>query len=185
MTQILTNRVKAIKNTPDTGEQVQIAEINAAFDKLDNHFIPACKIRHTNQSINHNTFTTSQFSITTLDTYAARSEGPMADLVNDKIIIRKAGIYLLRFNNLWLAGTAGGVVRSDLMKNGNPNNAVFDPGPAGAISQVVQHFELLAVNDEISARVFQTSGVARSVDFNTYDHVLELSAIWMGAGVEV
>lgn len=185
MAQTLTSRVEAILNTPGTGEAAQIAELNTNFSKLDNHFIPACKIRNTNQSIPHNTFTAVQFGTTTLDTFSSRSEGDMADLANDKIIIRKAGIYLIRFNNLWLSGTAAGILRSDLMKNGSPNNAVFDMAPTGAVSQIVQHFDLLAANDEISARVFQTSGVARSIDHNTYDHVLELSVVWLGAGVEV
>ena len=185
MAETLTDRVKAVKNTPGTDEAVNVAEINAAFDKFDNHFIPACKIRNTTQAIPNNAFTAIQWATTTLDTYSARPEGPMADLVNDKIIIRKAGIYLLRLNTLWLAGTAAGIVRVDLQKNGAPNNAIFDPSPAGAISQCVSHCELLAANDEISARAFQTSGVARSLDFNTYDHVLELSAVWIGAGVAV
>lgn len=185
MTQALTNRVKAIKNDPGSGEQVQIAEINSAFDKFDNHFIPACKIRNTTQSIPNNAFTQVLFGTTTLDTYSARSEGAMADLAGDKIIIRKAGIYQCTFKSLWLAGTAAGVLRSDLMKNGAPNDTWFDPGVAGACSQIVTHEELLAVNDEISARVFQTTGVARSIDYNTYDHVLELSVVWLGAGVEV
>lgn len=185
MSQTLTDRVKAILNTPTTGEQVQIAEINSAFSKFDNNFIPACKIRNTTQSIPNNAFTAVQFATTTLDTYSARSEGAMADLVNDKIIIRKAGIYQCTFKSLWLAGTAAGVLRSDLMKNGAPNDTWFDPGVAGACSQIVTHEEVLAVNDEISARVFQTTGVARSIDYNTYDHVLELSVVWLGAAVEV
>lgn len=185
MTQALTNRVKAIKNDPGSGEQVQVAEFNSAFDKFDNHFIPACKIRATNQSIPNNAFTAVDFTLTTLDTYSARSEGAMADLANNKIIIRKAGIYKCMFKSLWLAGTAAGVLRSDLQKNGAPNDTWFDPGVAGACSQIVTHEELLAVNDEISARVFQTTGVARSIDYNTYDHVLELAVIWVGAGVEV
>ena len=109
----------------------------------------------------------------------------MADVANNRIIIRKAGIYLCKFSNLWLAGLAAGLVRSDLQKNGSPNNAIFDPGVAAAISQVVTSVELLAVNDTISARVFQTSGAARSIDDNTYQNVLELSVVWQGAGVEV
>lgn len=185
MAQTLTNRVKAIKNTPGTGEQVQIGEINAAFDKFDNHFVPACKIRLVSQSINHNVFTAVDFTITTLDTYSARSEGAMADLPNNKIIIRKTGLYKCTFKSLWLAGTAAGVLRSDILKNGAPNDTWFDPGVAGACSQIVSHEELLTAGDEISARVFQTTGVARSIDHNTYDHVLELSVVWLGTGVEV
>lgn len=183
MAQTLTNRVEAIKN--DNDENILIAEINSAFDKFDNHFIPACKIRNTNQSIPHNVTTNVQFSATTVDSYSARDEGDMADLANDRILIRKTGLYLITFNNLWLSGSAPGLLRSDIVKNGTSVNAVFDPGTAAALSQKVEHSELLTAGDIITARVFQTSGVARSIDHNTYDNVLELSAVWQGSVVEV
>lgn len=184
MGQTLTTRVKAIKN--DNLENVLVAELNAALDKFDNHFIPACKIRNSNQSIATGGGTVAlQYSNTTIDTYAARTEGPMADLVNDRIVIRKAGLYLIKSNVLWLAGTAAGILRSNLSINGTVNNAVFDPGVAVALSQAVTSVELLAVNDIITASCSQTTGVARSVDNNTYDNIFELSAVWLGGGIEV
>lgn len=185
MSQTLTNRVEAIKNTPGTGENVQVSEINSAFDKFDNHFIPACKIHNTTQVIASGGSTALQFSSTNFDSYAARSEGAMADLSNDRITIRKAGLYFVRVNGVWLPGTAAGVLRMDLLINAISGNAVFAPAPAGSISQEVVGFYILAVNDLITAAVTQTTGANRSLDYNTYPNIFNLEAIWMGNVVEV
>jgi len=87
VSQTLTDRVKAIKNTPGTGENVLVSEINAAFDKFDNHFIPFCKIQGAAPQIIGSGAGQVQvtFDTTRTDTYAARSEGAMADLANDEL----------------------------------------------------------------------------------------------------
>lgn len=187
MTQQLTNRVKAIKNDPGTGELAQISEINAAFDKFDNHFIPMCKIQGAAPQV----ITSGagqvqvQFDTTRIDTYSARSEGPMADLANDWIKIRKAGLYYIKFNTLWLTGTAAGIIRLDVAINGTTDLSAFDIGVANSMTQEISEYRILAVNDQITAFVQQTTGANRTLDDNTYPNINCLEAVWMGAAVEV
>jgi hypothetical protein len=187
MTQTLTNRVKAIKNDPGTGEQVQIAEINSAFDKLDNHFIPMCKIYgNAPQVVGSGAGQVQiQYDTTRIDTYSARSEGAMADLAGDRIIIRKAGLYYLKLNTLFLAGTAAGLLRIDMAVNGVTDLSCFDTGTAQASSLEVSQFRILAANDVITAFAQQTTGANRTLDDNTYNNLNCLEAVWMGSAVEV
>jgi hypothetical protein len=44
---------------------------------------------------------------------------------------------------------------------------------------------LLAVNDEITAGVQQTTGASRTLDRNTYQNIYNLEAYWVGGGTEV
>lgn len=187
MAQTLTDRLKMIKNTPGTGENVLIAEINSAFDKADNHFIPMCKIQGAAPQVITSGAGQVQilFDTTRIDTYAARSEGPMADLANDKIIIRKAGLYYLKLNSLWLTGTAAGITRLDMAINGTTDLSAFDIGVAASITQEISQFRILAVNDVITAFAQQTTGANRTLDDNTYANINCLEAVWMGSAVEV
>lgn len=187
MSQTLTDRVKAIKNTPGTGENVLIAEINAAFDKFDGHFIPACKIQGSaDQNITSGAGQVQiQYDTTVIDTYSARSEGPMADLANDRIVIRKTGLYLVRCNILWNSGTAAGILRGDLAINGTTSNSCFDGGIAAALSQEVWGMYSLAAGALITAFVQQTTGATRALTDNTYQNINNLEAIWLGSAVEV
>lgn len=185
MTQTLTDRVKAIKNQDD--EFVDIDELNSAFDKFDAHFIPMCKIHGSApQVIGSGAGQVQiQYDATRIDTYSARSEGAMADLANDRIIIRKAGLYLLRANSLFLAGTAAGILRLDMAINGTTDLSAFDTGTAQATSIEAWQFRIMAVNDVITAFVQQTTGANRTLDDNTYQNINNLEAIWMGSAVEV
>jgi hypothetical protein len=186
MTQGLTNRVKAIKNNPGTGEFVDISEINAAFDKFDNHFIPAAKIwSSVDQSIPNNVNTQFTYNTTIFDSYAARSEGAMADLANDWIIIRKAGPYYVHASNLWVAGTAAGILRVNLAINGTVSNSVFDGPQAAAKSQDIFGEYIFAVGDKITCSGQQSQGSARLNTNNTYQNIFTLAAIWAGTIVEV
>lgn len=187
MSQTLTDRTKAIKNTPGTGELVSIAEINSAFDKFDAHFIPMCKIYGNAQQVIGSGVGQVQllYDTTRIDTYAARTEGPMADLVNDKITIRKAGLYYLKVNTLFLAGTAAGILRLDMAVNGVTDLSAFDIGTAQATSMEVSQYRILAVNDTITAFVQQTTGANRTIDDNTYNNINTLEAVWLGSAVEV
>lgn len=187
MSQTLTDRVKAIKNTVGTGENVLIAEINAAFDKFDNHFIPACKIYGNAPQVVVSGSGQNQilYDTTRIDTYSARSEGPMADLANDRITIRKAGLYMLRVNTLFLAGTAAGILRLDMAVNGVTDMSAFDDGDAQAATLEAWQFRILAVNDLITAFAQQTTGANRTLDDNTYNNLNCLEAIWLGNAVEV
>ena len=187
MAQTLTDRVKAIKNTPGTGEAVLVSEINAAFDKFDNHFIPMCKIQ--GNAAQNITSGAGQVPIgydtIRIDTYAARSEGAMADLSNDRIIIRKAGLYYLKVNTLWLAGTAAGILRLDMAVNGTTDLSNFDNGEAQATSQEISQYRILAPGDLITAFVQQTTGALRTLDDNTYANINCLEVVWMGSATEV
>lgn len=189
MSQTLTDRVKAILNTPGTGENVLISELNAAFSKFDNNFIPACKMylntTSNPQTLTHNVTSVHDFSNTDYDTYAARAEGAMADLANNKIIIRETGIYMLAFGSGW-ASNATGVRRLSLKKNGT--NMAHVEGPA--VTSFVTAYglavpELCAVNDEFTLETIQTSGGGLLVSNGTYAEACFLSATWMGNAVEV
>ena len=186
MTQTLTDRLKAIKNTPGSGELAQVSEINAAFDKFDNHYIPACKIwSSVDQSIPNNVSTPILYNATIFDTYAARAEGPMADLSNDRITIRKPGLYMVHANMLANAGVAAGIMRLNIAINGTVNLSFFDPAPAAAQSQDLYGFYVLAANDLITASCQQSQGSARIYTNNTYQNIFTLSAIWLGGNTEV
>lgn len=187
MSQTLTDRLKMIKNTPGTGENVLIAEINSAFDKADNHYIPMCKIQGAAPQVITSGAGQVQvlFDTTRIDTYAARSEGPMADLANERIVIRKAGLYYLKYNVVWLTGTAAGVLRCDMAINGTTDLSCFDVGVAAATSMEMSQFRILAANDLITAFVQQTTGANRTLDDNTYANINCLEAVWLGSAVEV
>lgn len=186
MAETLTNRVKAIKNTPGTGEFADISEVNSAFDKFDNHFIPACKIWSSiDQSIPNNVQTQLLYDTAIFDSYAARAEGPMADLANDRITIRKAGLYYVHASNLLVAGVAAGIIRTNLAINGIVTNSVFDGPQAAAKSQDIFGEYVLAVNDKITCNIQQNQGSARLNTNNTYQNIFTLAAIWQGSITEV
>jgi hypothetical protein len=186
MAQTLTDRLRAIKNTFGTGEQVQITEFNSAFDKFDNHFIPACKIwSSVDQSLPNNVNTKLLYNTTIFDSYSSRSEGDMADLANDQIVIRKAGLYKVRASNLLVAGVAAGIIRSNLAINGVVSNSVFAGPEAQAVSQDISGEYILEPGDLITCMMQQNQGSARLNTNNTYQNIFVLSAIWLGSITEV
>lgn len=186
MAQTLTDRVKAILNTPGTGELAQVSEVNGAFTKLDNHFIPAAKIwSNADQSIPNNVVTQLAYNQIIYDSYAARAEGPMADLSNDWIIIRKPGLYKVHASNLWVAGVAAGILRTNMAINGTVNDSIFDGPEAAAKSQDIFAEYILAAGDKITCSVQQSQGSARLNTNNTYQNIFMLSATWLGSVVEV
>jgi hypothetical protein len=186
MSQTLTALKKAIKNTPGTGELAQVSELNDAFDKFDNNFVPACKIRNSaTQVIATGTPTDLQYNATAFDSFAARSEGPMADLSNDRIQIRKAGVYIVKANSWITTVSAVGVMRMDLRINGAATKVCQEIATNTIITQDVWDIMLLAVNDLITCNVNQTSGANRNYSDNTLPNGFELSAVWLGSIIEV
>lgn len=186
MAETLTNRVQAIKN--DNAELVNILEIDAGFDKFDNHFIPACKLFNSIQQTvaNNTTPTVMQFDTVLWDSYAARAEGPMADLVNDKITIRKDGIYTVSLNGNWIAN-ATGVRRLDVMKN---TILIAGAGPAlgfvgGQNGQGISQEFSFVVGDVIQGNLFQNSGAGLDFGKNTFGEGACLSVTWKGSLVAV
>lgn len=189
MTQTLTNRVKAIKNTPGTGETVDVAEINAAFDKFDNSFVPSAKMYLntgvTTQTLTNNVSATHDYDTIDYDTYAARSEGAMADLALNRIVIRKAGVYHLSMATGY-NGNATGVRRASIHKNSVAIAHFEAPGLAGFVAAyAVAVDEICAVNDVITCVTIQTSGGNLDVANGGFLKSAFLSATWMGAAVEV
>lgn len=186
MSQTLTNRVEAVNNTPGTGENVLVAEINSNNNKFDHHFIPACKIwSSVDQSLPNNVQTQLLYNTTIFDSYATRSEGAMADLANDRIVIRKAGLYKVRASNLLVAGVAAGIIRSNLAINGVVTNSTFDGPEASAKSQEISGEYILAEGDLITCLMQQNQGSARLNTNNTYQNIFCLSAIWQGNITEI
>lgn len=184
MGQTLTSLKKAIKN--DTAENVIIAEINDAFDKFDNNFVPAAKMHFIGtQTLTHNVTATQDFDVTTFDTFAARSEGAMADLALNRIVVRKAGVYKISGSTGW-ASNATGVRRMSILVNGTPiAHSEAAPVTGGVTATGVSVDEVLAVNDVITLETVQTSGGNLAVSNGAFTKAVFLSAVWQGAAVEV
>lgn len=189
MSQTLSNRVKAILNTPGTGENVQIAELNTNFDKLDNSFVPSAKMYLntgvTTQTLTNNVSAGHDYDTIDYDTYAARAEGAMADLTLNRITIRKAGIYMLAMSTGY-NGNATGVRRCSIQKNAVAIAHFEAPGLAGFVAAYgVAVHEVCAVNDLITAVTIQTSGGNLDVANGGFLKSAFLSATWVGAAVEI
>lgn len=184
MTTTSTPRLLLLKPTPGTAHAININEANGNMDKLDNNFIPAAKIfmSVTQLAIPNNSTTVCDYDSTSFDSYATRPEGPMADLVNNWIIIRKAGVYICSINGNFVAN-ATGVRRLDLAKNG-----IIQAGAGPYLSFVGGQNGLgfttalsLAVNDKVSAQAFQNSGGTLDFGKNTFVEGDSLSVIWHGS----
>lgn len=184
MGQTLTSLKKAIKN--DTLENVIIGEINDAFDKFDNNFIPAAKMHFIgSQTLTHNVSTTQDFDTVTFDTFAARSEGAMADLALNRIVIRKAGVYSIKASN-GFASNSSGLRRTSLAVNGTPIAHIEGPPAVGGVTSLfIGTDEVLAVNDVITVGTIQTSGGNLDVSNGLFTKAIYLSVVWQGAAVEV
>jgi hypothetical protein len=186
MAQTLTERVEAIKNTPGTGEAAQVSEINSAFDKFDNHFIPAAQLRNTvAQSIPNNATTKTVYSQISYDSYSTRSEGVMASIGTDDITIRRDGLYIVSLVGSF-ALNATGIRRMGIGKNGTIQTAVQAGGTASGSSQlsITQPF-VLADGDIITGHVFQNSGGALDLSDNSFLDGSSLSVTWVGSVDEV
>lgn len=184
MSQTLTDRVEAIKNTPGTGENVLVAEINSAFDKFDNHFIPAAKLRNTvAQSVPNNAVTGVVYNTVVYDSYAARSEGAMANAATETITIRKTGLYLIVNKVAFLASVVG-VRRLDINKNGALFHTKTRAGFTGGANVVdISTIEVLTAGDTITSSAYQNFGSA--LDTDPGNNGVELSVAWLGTVVEV
>ena len=182
MAQTLTTRVEAIKN--DDLENVLVAEINSAFDKFDNHFIPAAKLRNTVlQTIPNNAVTGVVYNTVLYDSYAARSEGAMANAATETITIRRAGLYLI-VNKVAFLASAVGVRRLDINKNGALFHTKTRLGFTGGSNVVdISVIEVLAANDTITSSAYQNFGAG--LDTDPGNNGVELSVVWIGAVVEV
>lgn len=161
MTVTTTNRLGLSK--PDNNELVSIALVNANMDKIDTDFRPACMIRATvNQSFTTAVAATLAFDAIAFDSYAARPEGPMADLTSDRIVIRKTGLYVVGSNNSW-ATNAGGYRRIRMMKNGAQITVNRKQGHNvnGEQNPMETHIlELFTSGDFLTSEALQTSGGA-------------------------
>lgn len=186
MAQSLTNRVKAIKNTPGTGEFADVSEINAAFDKFDNDFRPMCKIENTAvQSIPSGGLQQLQYNGIIYDSYAARSEGPMADLSNDRIICRKSGMYTVGARIWTTTPSATGVMSLGIYVNGNGQvMEQLTPGAQQCTQSVIDDIELVN-GDILIVNAIQTSGAARNYTRNTWPNGFTFWCNWKGTDTEV
>lgn len=190
MTQQLTSLKKAIKNDPGTGELVSVAELNAAFDKFDNHFIPSCKIyADVTQSIPNASTTQVAYNQNRHDSFAGRSEGAMADASNDRIIIRFAGLYRVT-THVSFATNATGYRAVSIKKNASVIKRVTTDanGTAGIDTSFGVSDDIdCAVNDLITATCLQTSGAALNADptLGGIQDNVSLTVTWLGRITEV
>lgn len=181
MAETLTTRLQLIKN--DTLELVNINEINAAFDKIDNNLVPAAKMFNSiQQSIPTAASTLIQYNSTSFDSYAGRAEGPMVDLAAESITIRKTGVYMVSIGGSFVANVTG-VRRLDINKNGVTQvNSTVMPGFTGSANTLTfsSSFYLVA-GDVITGGAFQNSGGALGFDKNTFVEGDFLDVVWVGS----
>jgi len=158
----------------------EVAHIGIAYDKIDDNFIPCCKLRASVvQSFADGTPITVGFNVTLFDTYAARGEGPMADLTNDRIIIRKDGIYIFEGSLLFdpdaigfrgLRPVINGVGQYEDFEVGHPNHF----GSVG----FCKPYNLTA-GDLLTMIGIQNAGHALDTELLFVDSI-SMSATWVG-----
>ena len=133
---------------------------------------PMCLVsRSAVQSINNATDTAAAFTAgATFDTNGMFSSG-----ANTKITIKTAGVYLVTLAVSWAANSAG-----ERFANVRLNNNVARPlcGSGGTTAGSTRFSGAsplsLAVNDELTLNLYQSSGGALNADG------IEMSAIWVG-----
>lgn len=180
-----TDRLGLVK--PDDLELADIDVINANSDKINNNFIPTVKIRsNVNAAIPANaTSFLVPMNETDHDSYAGKSEGPMADLTFDRVICRKTGIYLILgslqvsfqasfpngYRSLSLVENGIGTIERDA-RDGNTQNNVYT---TLKIHEVVDAI----AGDYWVLQVTNTSGGGAALDTSWVDSCF-LSATWLG-----
>jgi len=184
MTNTLTQRLNLIKPTPGTQDPVEVAELNTNADLIDEWLVPACKLR----SIANQTYTTGVtanvlFDTIAFDTWNGQAEGAMADHLNERIIIRIAGLYLVTAAVVFAANATGSRVLN-LLLNGGTQKRDAELGHAGA-NNVLACSTLIPLDpgDFINATASQASGgnldILATGGSGDPDGVL-LSAVWLG-----
>lgn len=187
MTQSLTQRLDLIKNIPGTGEQVNIAEINAAFDQIDANKIPAAKMRRNagTQAIATATTTTVDFDVVTYDTWALESEGAMADITGNQMNIKIDGIYMVSAGVVYNTAATGfralgvalnGVITPYKLRHFIDANAAV-PTPVAVCKPMP-----LSAGDVLTCHVIQNSGGSVNLDQSglTAEDAIYLEAVWQG-----
>lgn len=184
MTQDTTTRLGLIKNQDD--EFVDIDEINAAFQAIDDWLIPSCKLERTagagNQSIANNTTVQVDFNQARWDTWNGKPEGAMADAANNTIICRIAGLYAV-VGTCAFASNATGIRAIIVRLNGSPYMRYHQDANASASTPLFITAQIpLNANDTVDLAVVQGSGAALNLD-PTLPGATDncaLSATWIG-----
>lgn len=160
MSQTLTQRLDLVLNTPNTAEQVSIAELNANFQAIDDFLIPAAKIRSTaNQTIATGASPTGvNFDTISYDTWNGSPEGAMADVAGERIVIRIPGLYTVVLALAFTANATGSRI-GNININGVQSKRFSQTPAAGnnTYIMVTDDFPLVA-NDIVTATCLQTSG---------------------------
>lgn len=160
MSQTLTQRLDMILNTPNTGEQVSIAELNTNFQKVDDWLIPAAKIRSTvAQTVATGAGASAvNFDTVSYDTWNGSPEGAMADVANERLIIRIDGLYTVVLAIVFAANGTGSRIGNININGVQSKRFSIAPGAGNnTYITVVDDFPLVA-GDLITATCVQTSG---------------------------
>lgn len=152
---------------PADPEAADIAVLNANFDKIDNNFVPAAKIRigSGTQPVANITSEKVTFNNTMYDSYAGRPEGDMADLTNDRIFARKTGLYIVS-SALFYGPNVNGYRSLDLRHNGAQikllsRDADTQSGAGTSLSHTQDLF--MTAGDYVELWTNQTSGGSLSL----------------------
>jgi hypothetical protein len=149
------------------GTPISAARLNVLEEGIvDVSYSPAVSVTHNaSQSINTSTNTILAFNTERHD-QAANAADTMHDIVtnNSRLTCRYAGVYLIQASVEWATNVTGERI-VELFLN-NTTVIARDRRAAGAVGSIVQGCykqRLLAVNDFVEVRVFQTSGGALNV----------------------
>lgn len=157
------------------GENPTATKLNTNIRDAGNFFrsLPGCRIRQTSaQTPATGTEVTVTFDVTDED------NDTMADLANERIVIKTAGLYLVGGDCIWTANGTG--YRRLLIVAGGVNVT----GDSGMASGGIQHYSSackrvrLAVNDVVQMSVQQNSGAGLALVLNAEGP--SLWAQWVG-----
>lgn len=180
MAETLTTRLQLIKN--DVVELVNINEINAAFDKIDNNYIPTAELLNTTtHSIPVNVTTKMAFNVINFDSYATNVAGAMANVVSNDITIRKTGVYnVSAYGTFDLNGT--GIRRVGYFKNGATQFVNQQLSNASyPVSLSVSKNVYLVAGDVIAGSCYHTANVAINITNNGFPEGCGISVSWLGS----
>lgn len=188
MSNTVTQRLNLIKPTPGTNDPADISELNTNADLIDAWLIPAAKIRKAagTQSIATATTTSVDYDSVTYDTWAAESEGAMANITANNITARINGLYHVEAG-ICIATNATGFRALGVAVNGviTPYQLrTFMDSTDGGLATIVQISGdiPLSAGDALHCAVLHNAGSSLNLDQSdaTATDAIYLSATWVG-----
>ena len=138
--------------------------------------VPYAELTQSATSINNTTFTIPNLTSTTYDNGAATTGTALADLVNDRIILRRAGMWLVSCFGSWVANATGSRLTEVKLDGGVAATSATGSGFGGTYP-----------TNQTAATVVYVSGTTSYVDGNVWQAsgaglncTVTLKAVWLG-----